>query len=144
MARQGLLPSFLARLHPTRKTPHIAIFVLMLIVTALALSGGISDLASATSILLLIVFAIVNAALIVLKRRPGEPNPSFDVPSIVPLMGVLVCSTLVIVRLYDALTAPTLPNMSPPWRAPLVAGILVLSIVILYFVMRPKTVELED
>ena len=149
MARQGLLPAFLGRLHAGRKTPHVAIGVLMVIVTVLALSGGVADLAAATSLLLLVVFAVVNAALIVLKRRPDEPKGGFDVPWIVPALGIVVCLTLVGMRLWEAGrsawaqfvngVAPA-AGQSAAWRAPAVAVVIGVVIVGLYFVMRLKRV----
>jgi len=42
MARQGFVPRVLGRVHPARRTPHLAILALLLIVLALALSGAAS------------------------------------------------------------------------------------------------------
>jgi amino acid transporter len=94
-------PKFLGEVHPRRRTPHYAIVVLMAIVIALALIGDITRLALATSSLLLTVFIVVNAALLVLQRRPGEAKGQFEVPSIVPIGGVLVCSAMLISTLFD-------------------------------------------
>jgi amino acid transporter len=140
MARQGLLPRFLGRLHATRKTPHVAILLGMVIVTALSLSGGIADLAAATSLLLLVVFGTVNIALIVLKRRPGEPKGRFDVPWVVPALGTVVCAGLVAQRMWEAFTGVAAPGKSPPWLSPVLALGLVVVIVGVYFVVRPKEV----
>lgn len=128
MARHGLLPKPLGTVHPVRRTPHVAILVLMAIVLVLAFVGDIRDLASATSVLLLVVFIAVNAALIVLKRRPEEPRGAFEVPSIVPAGGVLVCTSL----LFFA--AP---------KARWIALILLASIAIVYFVVRPRGITEE-
>ncbi len=95
MARQGLLPAALGRVLPKRRTPHVAILVLMLIVTILALAGDISALAKATSVLLLLVFIVINAALVVLKNRPGEPKGTFEIPVIIPAVGIAICILLV-------------------------------------------------
>lgn len=95
MARQHLLPAPLGRVHAKRRTPHVAIFVLMLVVLALALYGEIGGLAKATSLLLLGVFVIVNAAFIVLKRRPGEPHGLFEVPLVVPVLSICTCLVLI-------------------------------------------------
>lgn len=95
MARQGLLPSALGRLHPRRRTPHTAIFVLMLAAVTLVMVGDISALAKATSVLLLIVFTVINASLIVLKNRPGEPRGTFEVPVVIPIVGMAICLLLI-------------------------------------------------
>src|SRR5688572_25316539 len=83
MARQGFVPAVLGRVHHARRTPHVAIVVLLVIVLVLALVGDISQLASATSLLLLGSFTLVNAALVVLKRRAGEPRGQFEIPTII-------------------------------------------------------------
>jgi amino acid transporter len=72
MARQGLLPAVLGRVHPRTRTPHVAVGALLVVVVALMLAGDIGQLASATVLLLLAVFACVNVALLVLQRRPGR------------------------------------------------------------------------
>jgi len=104
--RQGLLPEVLGKIHPRRHTPHLAILVLFVIVSLLILSGGVKPLAEATVLLLLVVFTLVNVSLIVLKRREGEPTDGFDVPLLVPILGALVCTLLVVVRVQAAFTDP--------------------------------------
>jgi amino acid transporter len=160
MARQGLLPAALGRVHSTRQTPHVAIFVLLVIVTVLAftndsirylqgLTGGfvrdflidlertgpIASLASATSLLLLFSFLIVNGSLIALKSRRGEPQGAFEVPIVVPALGMLVNAALIFTRFKDASEAG--------WLAPIIAGVIVACISVLYFLIRPKNVTEE-
>lgn len=134
MSRQGLLPGPLGRVHPTRHTPHVAILVLALIVAILAFSGNIRDLASATSLLLLFVFALMNAALIILKLRKGEEKGAFEIPLIVPVLGALVCAALIYSRLVHSAAG---------LKAPLIALAMLAGITVLYFLMRPKTVVTE-
>jgi basic amino acid/polyamine antiporter, APA family len=129
MARQGLLPKVLGRVHATRRTPHVAVAVLLVIVVALSLVGDISQLASATVLLLLVVFTIVNGALIVLKLRPGERRGSFEVPVFVPALGALVCAALLVNRVLGG-----------DWRAPALAGALIAGILVLYALTRPEHV----
>lgn len=125
LSTQELLPRALGRIHPTWHTPHVAILSLLAIVAVLALVGDIAQLASATSVLLLGSFAVLNVALIVLRRRPGEPRGSFEVPAIVPAGGAAVCMAL-------------LTQARP--AALLIAGALVAGIVVLYAAVRPRRV----
>jgi amino acid transporter len=127
MAHQGLLPSWLGRVHATRRTPHLAILAMFVIVTPLALIGTIGQLAAATVLLLLIVFAILNGALVLLKNREGEPHGRFEIPVVLPVLGSLVCAGLVIVRVVTG-----------DWRAPALAGALLGGIFLLYALYRPK------
>ena len=73
MARDRQLPRALSRIHPKRRTPHVAVGLIGAIIALLILSGDISQLASATVLLLLLVFSVVNSALVILKLRPDEP-----------------------------------------------------------------------
>jgi amino acid transporter len=127
MAHQGLLPLRLGDVHDERRTPHFAILALFLIAVPLALIGTIAALAAATVLLLLLVFAVVNAALFVLKRRPGEPRGYFEIPGAIPALGALVCLALVVVRVSTG-----------DWAAPAIAGVLLLGAVVIYALVRPK------
>lgn len=125
MARQGLLPEVLGNVHAERRTPHYAILGLFVVLAPLALLGTIAELAAATVLLLLFVFTVVNSALFVLKRRKGEKKGRFEVPLFVPAAGALVSFTLIVVRVG-----------SGDWRAPAIAGALLLGALAIYAVMR--------
>lgn len=128
MARQGFVPAILGRVHPRRRTPHVAIVCLMAIVTVLAFTGNVRELASATSGLLLFVFIIINASLIVLKARPGEPPGEFEIPRWVPVGGIVVCAAL----LFQA-----------DAKALKIAFLLLVGITMLFMVSRPDAIA-ED
>jgi amino acid transporter len=98
MSRQGLLPATLGDVHERRRTPHVSILLILLVLLPLSLFGSVAELAAATVLLLLSVFAIVNAALVVLKWRTGEVRGVLEVPTIVPVAGAVVCTVLVLVR----------------------------------------------
>lgn len=131
MSRQGLLPALIGRIHATRRTPHIAILILFVIVTALIVSGSVKQLAESTVLLLLMVFTVVNVSLIILKLRPGEARGGFEVPVFVPVLGALVCLTLIGVRVESAWSA------EGGHVAPLVALAIVAVSLGLYFLTRP-------
>lgn len=123
MGRMGMLPGGFDKLHPVRRTPVLAIYVLAALVIVLALSGDIRQLATATSILLLCTFIVINAALIVLQRRAGEAQGFFEVPLVVPLGGIATSAAI----LFNAEAAA--------WR---LAAVLIVVIVGVYLVVRPK------
>ncbi len=128
MARYGFVPKRLGAIHRVRRTPHNAIMFLMGVVIVLALSGDISQLASATSALLLVVFTIVNASLIMLKRQKSEPKGYFEVPYFVPAAAIVACA----VMLFHAKPGALLTAM-----------VLIAAITLLYFLNRPKNIT-ED
>lgn len=139
MSRQGLLPAPLGRVHSARRTPHVAILTLLCLVVVLSLLGGVGDLAATTGLLLLGCFAVVNGALIVLKLRPGEARGAFEVPILVPALGILVNLALIGSRV-----AALAGDASVGARPLIIAGVLGAVITTLYFVMRPKAIPLED
>ncbi|WP_149537802.1 APC family permease [Siccirubricoccus phaeus] len=126
MARHGLLPAALGRVHGGTRTPHLAVAALFLVVVVLMLAGDISQLAAATVLLLLAVFTALNIALLVLQRRKEEPRGSFEVPAAVPALGALVCATLLANRV-----------LSGDWRAPALAGAVLVAILLAWLVLRP-------
>jgi amino acid transporter len=128
LGRQGLLPRALSRIHPKRRTPHLAILSLLVVVVALLFAGGIADLGSATAALLLYAFIVVNAALLVVKARPGEPKGAFEVPWIVPFAGAAICGLLIF------------NTDAKPMR---IAMLLLVGITVLFLIMRPKEIT-ED
>lgn len=140
MSRQGLLPSILGRVHPKRHTPHVAVFVLFGIVSVLILSGGVKQLAESTVLLLLAVFTVVNIALVVLKRRPGEPSGGFEPPMLVPVLGALTCASLIYTRIHSAITSPDASMQI----APLIAGGIIAVSVVLYAVLKPKNPVVQE
>jgi uncharacterized integral membrane protein len=98
----------------------------------------VAQLASATALLLLGCFVVVNGALIVLKRRAGEPPGGFEVPLVVPVLGSLVCAALIAVRV----TTPDAAGRFE-WRAPATAGAVLAIILLLYAIQRPTDVTEE-
>lgn len=151
MSRHGLVPGALSKVHPTRRTPYVAIFVVGGVVLVLALIGRVQVgegaakispvkvLADSTALLLLACFAVVNVALIVLQRRPDEPKGRFEVPTLVPALGAVVCLALIVARLLGRNAQD-----HHEWRAPAIAAGLGLFIAMLYLLMRPKDVVFEE
>ena len=74
--------------HPRLGTPVLATVLIGAVVISLALLASVATLAETTSAILLAVFALVNLALIVQKRR--EPSAPFRVPMAVPVVGLVL------------------------------------------------------
>jgi APA family basic amino acid/polyamine antiporter len=94
LSREGVLPSFLGRVHERRRTPWPAI----LFTTALAFGlitfvGQVPALGGTTALLLLCVFTVVNVAVLVLRRDHGDGN-HFRTPTVLPVVGALACGYL--------------------------------------------------
>jgi APA family basic amino acid/polyamine antiporter len=101
MSRQAVLPPVLGRVLPRRRTPYAAIvFTTVLAVVLITVLSFGSDplvalLGGTTSLLLLSVFAVVNAVVLVLRRDPVE-HQHFRTPTVLPVLGVLACIALVL------------------------------------------------
>lgn len=122
---QGLRPQALGSVHAVRRTPHVAIGVLLAIVVALQFAGYIEQLASAV-LLLLFVLVLVNGALVVLKHREGDIAGCFNAPIFAPVLGAAICIVMIVGRV-----------LQDDWRAPAVAGGLITLILLLYALAGP-------
>ena len=91
MSRQGLLPAALGKVHPKRRTPHLAVLTVLAVALALALSGTLTYLAGTTSLLLLLVFFTVHISLITIKRRERGEVRTFCAPRLAPIAGAASC-----------------------------------------------------
>lgn len=86
MAREGLLPAPFGRL-TSRRTPLVAIILVTLLCMALVATGDLTTLAETTVLLLVLVFAAVNASVLVLRRHPVDA-PHFRAPTIMPILAL--------------------------------------------------------
>jgi amino acid transporter len=103
MARDGLLPGWIAAVHPRTGTPHRAVLLILLIGLVLVFTGALSQLASTTSLLLLVVFITVNLSLVRVRRREGRLPGAFAVPLAVPLLAIASSAALVAFVEFEAL-----------------------------------------
>ncbi|WP_105403479.1 APC family permease [Neorhizobium sp. T7_12] len=94
MSREGVLPQVLGKVHRGRRTPYIAIgFTSLLAVALILFAGGVPALGGTTALLLLCVFAIVNVAVLVLRKDTVE-HKHFRTPTILPVFGAISCAFL--------------------------------------------------
>ncbi|MFJ8584153.1 APC family permease [Streptomyces sp. NPDC093595] len=93
MARDGLLPPVLTRVLPARRTPWVAIAATTALSMLLALTGSVATLASTLVLLLLVVFFLVNTAVLVLRRDRGAGD-HFRAPAVIPVLGAASCVLL--------------------------------------------------
>ncbi|MGN9815008.1 APC family permease [Streptomyces sp. SD11] len=93
MARDGLLPTFLTKVLPGRRTPWAAIATTTALSLLLALTGDVSTLAATLVLLLLVVFFLVNTSVLVLRRDVTD-HDHFRAPSVVPVLGAASCVVL--------------------------------------------------
>ncbi len=94
MSREHVLPTVLGKVHPTRRTPYIAIaFTTLLAFGLITFVGSVPQLGGTTALLLLCVFTVVNIAVLVL-RKDKVGHQHFKAPTILPLIGAASCGFL--------------------------------------------------
>jgi amino acid transporter len=101
MSKQNVLPPFLSKVAVKRRTPWAAILFTTALAVGLIVYVSIDPkgsivalLGGTTSLLLLAVFAVVNIAVLVLRRQPVD-HKHFRTPSVLPIIGAITCLYLV-------------------------------------------------
>lgn len=98
MANDGLLPKLFSELHPTFRTPYKSNMVLFVFVGLFAAFIPGSMAGDLTSIGTLFAFVVVSIGIWVMRRTDPSVERPFKTPlvPIVPLLGALVCSAMII------------------------------------------------
>ena len=98
MARDGLLPSVFASVHPRFKTPHVTTILTGVAVGGIAAFATVDEMVSLTNIGTLFAFILVCVGVMVLRYKdPDRPRP-FKVPFgpyLLPGLGALSCAALI-------------------------------------------------
>jgi basic amino acid/polyamine antiporter, APA family len=98
MSRDGLLPPFLARVHPRFKTPYIGTIITGLFVATFAAFANIAEVVDLTNIGTLFAFVLVSAGVLVLRRlEPNRVRP-FRAPwvPVTPIISIVACLYLML------------------------------------------------
>ncbi|KAF5998483.1 amino acid permease [Streptomyces sp. WAC00263] len=93
MSRDGLVPKVFSRVHPKTGAPRANTVIVSLFCGVLAAAIPLGQLADATSIGTLFAFALVNVAVVVLRRTRPEMRRTFRVPlsPVLPAIGFALC-----------------------------------------------------
>jgi basic amino acid/polyamine antiporter, APA family len=94
MSREHVLPPVLGKVHAGRRTPYVAIgFTTLLAFALITFVGEVPALGGTTALLLLCVFAVVNIAVLVL-RKDNVAHEHFRTPTFLPVLGAITCAFL--------------------------------------------------
>jgi APA family basic amino acid/polyamine antiporter len=93
MARDGLLPSWAAKVHPKHRVPHITTLITGIAVAVASLVGDAAETYDLTNIGTLFAFAIVCIGVLVLRYTDPSRARPFRVPFVWPvcLLGAAAC-----------------------------------------------------
>ncbi|WP_371623849.1 APC family permease [Streptomyces sp. NBC_01116] len=88
MANERILPPAMGKVLAGRRTPWVGIVFVSLLAIGLVSTGEIEGLGDTTSFLLLCVFAVVNIAVLVL-RKDRVDHRHFRTPTALPVLGAI-------------------------------------------------------
>ncbi len=121
MARDKLLPAPMATIDPHSRTPRLAIIVTGALIAGMAITLPIEVVGSAASLIFLLTFALVNLALIVLRRKAPDIDRKYKVP-FYPLTPILAIVINVFLALYQFNFQPLAWYVTGGW---ILVGLLV-------------------
>lgn len=90
LSREKLISKAIGKVNEKTRTPVNATILVSVVITIAALWFPIETLARSTTTLLLVIFTLVNIALIKIKTRDGHPSAIFRVPFVLPVIGALL------------------------------------------------------
>ncbi|MDX1296206.1 MAG: amino acid permease, partial [Sulfurimonadaceae bacterium] len=90
LSKRGWLPNLFAYVNEKTQTPLTATLAVVLVTIAFALWLPLVSLANLSSSLILVVFTVVNIALIRIKLRGPKLEGSFSIPIWVPITGTIL------------------------------------------------------
>ncbi len=96
LSRNGWLPDLFGRVHPLTRTPVNATLLVTITIILMALVFPLERLAAGTSALVLMVFTLVNMALIRIKRKQRAAPEILVVPGWFPWVGWVLSLGLLI------------------------------------------------
>lgn len=104
MAGSGSSTAILAWVHPSQRTPWVAIIICGALSCILIFAGDIAFIANVTNYTLFITFIAINAAVIVLRYRSPYSPRAFRIPyslgrlPVIPVGGIIFCILLLAVQ----------------------------------------------
>ena len=98
LARDGMLPGFLARVHPRTRTPIPAILVTSGITLLLAVTGSFVELAVMSMVARMAQYYATCGALLRLRATRPEETSAFRAPggAVVAVLAMLLCTWLLV------------------------------------------------
>lgn len=104
LAKQGLISEVLGKVNPRTQTPIFATGIITGVIIIASLWLPIETLARTTSYLLLVLFCMVNLALVRIKQRDSEKLATFVVPMYIPYAGFISCVLFLALQTWSVLS----------------------------------------
>lgn len=114
MGRDRSFPGLFSKVHARRATPHWAILVTLFIIMIMAISLPIEDVASAASIMFLLLFLQVNIAMIRLRKKRPDLDRGFFTP-LFPWLTIAGIGMLLTIAVYMLKYSPIAWAVTVGW-----------------------------
>jgi APA family basic amino acid/polyamine antiporter len=123
IGRDGVLPTWFARVHPRYRTPHVAIIAYSAIAFALSVCSSFEQLAVLSNVAVLLMYFLCCAGVWpLLRRKTGSAEPALSFPAMHLVPALAIAAILV---LFWA---------TQPWDKFRNIGLILAGFSILYFV----------
>ncbi|KXN67250.1 amino acid transporter, partial [Conidiobolus coronatus NRRL 28638] len=99
ISKDGLLPKFFSKLHPTKHTPHINLIIVGVVLAIMSGLLPIEILAEFTGIISFVAFFLVNVSVSILRYTHPNVKREFKVPFggyVIPILASLVSIALIV------------------------------------------------
>lgn len=103
LSKRGWLNKQLADVDSKSKTPVTATVLVVALMGIATVLLPLVSLARLTSLIILVIFGLVNAALIVIKKRQPNHKGLITVPKFIPYLGSLSCALIILFELRKLL-----------------------------------------
>jgi len=114
MGRDGAMPRIFGRLNAAHRTPATAILASALVIGFMIVSLDVIQIAASADLMFLLLFTLVNAAAIKLRRtHPNVPRP-YKIP-LFPAIPILGLGTQAVLAVALALVAPLAVAIGGLW-----------------------------
>ncbi len=132
MGRNGSLPKSFAKMHYKRRTPYVATFVSGAIISIMAVSFPLDTIVAAASIMFLLLFTLVNIAVIVNRYKNPNVKAEWRIP-LFPLIPILAIFTKLLVAFTLWIFSPEAWYVAILW--------IEVGLIIYYFWSGKKEIE---
>ncbi len=102
MAKDGLMPKFFSKIHPTFQTPWKSTILVGLVVSLVASFTPIGVLSDMTSFGTLFAFAMVCLAVLILRQREPNRDRPFKTPALMLIAPLGIITNVALMSLLDS------------------------------------------
>ncbi|MDY6776021.1 MAG: amino acid permease [Halobacteria archaeon] len=145
MGRDRSLPSFLDRVHPDKRTPHIAIGLSAVLIIVMAVVLPIESVAASADIMFILLFIQVNWTVIKMRKTHPDLERTYEIPYMPwpPLVGIVLQFILTPFLILELGLEPIGIGHGSEGLVALVTTVvwMVLGAVIYYSYSRPQEIE---